>query len=238
MASRKEQKEALRQERLEREQKQAQANARKRLIGIVVAAILVLGIAGAIAAVVLSGGDDDGGGGGDTPSDTASVDFPEGGELPEQKEADFDAALEGSGCVHEQVKNEGAGQHTTDPVAYKTEPPSVGPHYPEWPEDDLYEEAPPTERVVHTLEHGRVLVWVRPDASEELLGQLKALYDEDPYHVIMLPRKELQEPVAVSTWQKPDTGHILRCKKPGDGMWDAIRTFKEKYRDQGPEFVP
>ena len=42
MASRKEQKEALRKERLEREQQAAQAAARKRLIGIVVASILVL----------------------------------------------------------------------------------------------------------------------------------------------------------------------------------------------------
>lgn len=238
MASRKEQKEALRQERMEREQREAQAAARKRMIGIVVAAVLVLGIAGAVVAVVVAGGGDDGGGGNGGTEETASIDFPDGGELPEQKVAELDDALKGSGCKLDEVKNEGAGQHTTDPVNYKTEPPAVGPHYPEWPEDDLYEEAPQTERVVHTLEHGRILVWVRPDAPEELRAQLKALYDEDPYHLIMLPRKELKEPVAVSAWEAPDVGHILRCTETGDGMWDAIRAFKEKYRDKGPEFVP
>ena len=240
MASRKEQKEALRKERLEREQQEARSAARKRMIGIVVAAILVLGIAGALAAVVLSGDDDGGGGGngGSNGGETAEIDFPDGGSLPEQRETDFEAALVGSGCKHEEIKAEGAGQHTTDPVNYISEPPAVGPHYPDWPEDDLYEEAPQTERVVHTLEHGRILVWVRPDVDEELAAQLKALYDEDPYHVIMLPRKELKEPVAVSAWVKPDDGHILRCKQPGDAMWDAIRTFKEKYRDKAPEFVP
>jgi hypothetical protein len=34
------------------------------------------------------------------------------------------------------------------------------------------------------------------------------------------------------------TGHILRCKDVNDHTWDAIRAFKEKYRDKAPEFVP
>ena len=241
MASRKEQKEALRQERLEREQKAAQAAARKRVVGIVVAAILVLGIAGALAAVLLAGGDDGDGGGTASDGGAAQIDFPdeeEGAEIPDQKEADLAVALKGSGCKEEEVQAEGAGQHVTEPVTYVSEPPAVGPHAPDWPEDQLFEEAPQTERVAHTLEHGRVLVWVRPDASEELAGQLRSLYDEDPYHVIMLPRKELKEPVAVSAWEDPNIGHILRCNEVNDKTWDAIRSFKEKYRDKGPEFVP
>src|ERR1044072_5179878 len=44
----------------EREQAAAQSAARKRLIGIVVASILVLAIVGALVAVVLGGGDDNG----------------------------------------------------------------------------------------------------------------------------------------------------------------------------------
>jgi hypothetical protein len=237
MASRKEQKEALRRERLEREQKAAQAAARKRMIGIVVAAVLVLGIAGALAAVVLSGGDDGGGGsGGDV--DAAQVSFPSGAELPEQEQAALTKALPGSGCKTEQVEAEGAGQHVEEPVAYESEPPAVGPHSPSVVEDALYEEAPRTEEIVHALEHGRVIIWVRPDAPEELLSEVKALYDEDPYHVIVTPRQELEEPLAASAWQKPDIGHILRCARPGEATWDAIRAFKAKYRDKSPEFVP
>src|SRR5918998_6725385 len=164
MASRKEQKEALRQERLERERQAAQAAARKRLIGIVVAAILVLGIVGAVVAVLLAGGDDDGaseGGGGG-----ARIECPDGGEIPDQQEADLPAAMKAAGCKDETIESQGAGDHTTDPnevVEYDSEPPSIGRHYQEWPEDDIYEEAPPTTHVVHTLEHGRVLVWLDPD---------------------------------------------------------------------------
>ena len=239
MSSRKEQKEALRQERLAREQQAAQAAARKRLIGIVVAAVLVLGIVGALAAVLLSGGDDDGGG--SDGGGGASIEYPDGGELPEQREADLKVAMEAAGCKEETIEVEAAGQHTDDPdevIEYESEPPSIGAHYQEWPEDDIYEEAPPLTHVVHTLEHGRILVWLSPDLPEEQRAQFKALYDEDPYHVIMLPREELQEPFAVTAWVGASTGHTLRCQDVNDNTWDAIRAFKEKYRDRAPEFVP
>jgi hypothetical protein len=240
MASRKEQKEALRQERLAREQAAAQSAARKRLIGIVVAAILALGIIGALAAVLLAGGDDDGGGssGG---GGGATVSYPDGGEIPAQAEADLAAAMKAAGCKDETLESEGAGEHTTDPdeqIEYESEPPSIGRHFQEWPEDDIYEEAPFTESVVHLLEHGRILIWLNPDLSSEELAQFKALYEEDPYHVVMLPREQLKEPFGVTAWVGQTTGHTLRCKELGDSSWDAIRAFKEKYRDKAPEFVP
>jgi hypothetical protein len=243
MSSRKEQKEALREERLAREQQAAQAAARKRLIGIVVAAVLVLGIVGALAAVLLSGGDDDGGGGSDGGGGGASIEYPGGGELPAQQEADLKVAVKAAGCKDETITDQPydnpGGAHTTETdVEYKSEPPALGLHYPEWPDDDIYEEAPPLTRVVHTLEHGRILIWVRPDMPEEQRAQFKALYEEDPYHVIMLPREEIEEPFAVSAWVGDSTGHILRCNQVNNKTWDAIRAFKEKYRDKAPEFVP
>jgi hypothetical protein len=236
MASRKDQKEALRAERLEREQRASQAAARKRLIGIVVAAVLVLGIVGALAAVLLAGGDDGGGGSGPSGEGAARVSYPDAGEIPEQKQTDLPKAMKAAGCTEDTQK--GSGGHTDEPQTYESEPPAIGQHNPVPEEDKAFETAPQTERVVHDLEHGRVVIWVRPDASQELLGQLKALYEEDPYHVLMVPRKELKEPVAVTAWVGEDTGHILRCPKPNDQMWDAIRAFKQAYRDKAPEFVP
>jgi hypothetical protein len=240
MSSRKEQKEALRRERLEREQQEAQAAARKRLIGIVVAAVLALGIVAALVAVVLAGGDDDGGGsaGG---GGGATISYPDGGEIPDQQEANLTAAMKAAGCKDETLESEGAGEHTADPdevIEYDSEPPSIGPHYQEWPEDDIYEEGPFLTSVVHTLEHGRILIWLRPDLPEEQRAQFRALYEEDPYHVIMLPREELKEPFAVTAWVGQSTGHTLRCQDLNQNTWDAIRAFKEKYRDKAPEFVP
>ena len=248
MSSRKEQKEALRKERLAREQAASQAAARKRLIGIVVAAVLVLGIVAALVAVVLAGGDDDGGGssGG---GGGATISYPDGGSIPDQKEADLAKAMQAAGCKDETVVDhpydDPAGIHTADPdevIKYKSEPPALGRHYQVPIEDGIYEDAPPITHTVHALEHGRILIWLRPDLTSDQLAQFKALYEEDPYHVIMLPRAELKQPFAVSAWVGGDTGdstgHILRCDEVNDNIWDAIRAFKEKYRDKAPEFVP
>ena len=245
MSSRKEQKEALKRERLAREQAAAQAAARKRLIGIVVASILVLGIVGALLAVVLAGGDDDGTSSGGDGGSAAHVSYPDGGEIPAQKEADLAVAMKAAGCKDETVidrpYDDPAGIHTADPdeaLKYKSEPPALGRHYQVPIEDGIYEDAPPITHTVHALEHGRVLIWLRPDLTSDELAQFKALYEEDPYHVIMLPRAELKQPFAVSAWVGDTTGHILRCKDVNDSTWDAIRAFKEKYRDKAPEFVP
>jgi hypothetical protein len=247
MSSRKEQKEALKKERLAKEQVAAQAAARKRLIGIVVASILVLGIVGALLAVVLAGGDDGGssGGGDGSGSGSASVSYPDGGEIPAQKEADLALAMKAAGCKDETVVDHPydypKGIHTADPnevIKYKSEPPALGRHYQVPIEDGIYDEAPPLTHTVHALEHGRVLIWLRPDLPSDQLAQFKALYEEDPYHVIMLPRAEIKQPFAVSAWVGDTTGHILRCQDVNENTWDAIRAFKEKYRDKAPEFVP
>ena len=245
MSSRKEQKEALRKERLAREQAAAQAAARKRLIGIVVASILALGIVGALVAVVLAGGDDDGGSSNGGDSGTASVSYPDGGEIPAQKEADLAAAMKAAGCKDETIEDhpydDPKGIHTGDPdevIPYKSEPPALGRHYQVPIEDGIYDEAQPITHTVHALEHGRIIIWLRPDLPSDQLAQFKALFEEDPYHVIMLPRAEIKQPFAVSAWVGETTGHILRCNDVNDSTWDAIRAFKEKYRDKAPEFVP
>ena len=235
MSSRKEQKEALRQERLAREQAAAQSAARKRLIGIVVAAVLVLGIVGALAAVLLAGGDDGGGGG---SADDASIDFPDAREIPPQSDTLFADALRGSGCRLESPPLEEETDHRDGDIEYPTNPPASGPQNGVPAEDDFYEESPTEERVMHALEHGRIGIWVNPSAPEDTLAGIRALYDEDPYHVIVTPQPGLREEVALSAWEAEKSGRILRCPTVTDESWDAMRAFKEKYRDKAPEFTP
>ena len=56
---------------------------------------------------------------------------------------------------------------------------------------------------MHSLEHGRVVFWYRPDATPELAGQLKSLYDEDNYHVIVAPNpRDMPSQVAASSWTR------------------------------------
>ena len=45
------------------------------------------------------------------------------------------------------------------------EPPALGRHYQVPADDNIYEESPKVTQLVHSLEHGRVIVWLRPEPS-------------------------------------------------------------------------
>ncbi len=72
-------------------------------------------------------------------------------------------------------------------VEYKTNPPTSGNHFEIPSEDGAYFESPPMEHLVHSLEHGRVILWFQPNAAAQLKGQMKALFDEDDYHMLLAP---------------------------------------------------
>ena len=74
----------------------------------------------------------------------------------------------------------------------------------------------------------------RPGVSDELLGALKAVYDEDPAHVLIAPREGLPGELAASAWTQTLTWE--RAKAPE--VSDALRAFRDRHRDRGPENVP
>ena len=222
MASRKAEKEARRAERMRREAEAARRQRRRRRLTVTLAVLAALAIVGGALALALSGD-----GGGET-----KVSYPDGGSLPERRETRLAPAVRESDCVTEDPAEEGS-EHVETPVDYKANPPHSGNHSPHAAEDDLYEDAVPKEEAVHALEHGRVIVWVPPTATEQLRASVKALYDEDPYHVIVTPDPDLKVGLAATAWTR-----TLTCKTADDSVFDAVRAFKEKWRDKGPEFVP
>jgi len=240
VASRKEEKERLRQERLERERQASQTGDRKRLVGLAAAAVLVLAAIGAIAVTVLAGGDDekggDKGGGGEV--------YPGGEEAPPVQETDFDAAVKAAGCTFEEAPAEGR-DHVEETVQYATNPPHSGNHSPEPADDGVYDEAPATGQWVHSLEHGRLPIQFKASIAPKIRGQLKAFVDADPFHMMLFPNStDMPYEVAISSWTRdPEpngTGHLLGCPKAGDKTFDAIAAFRTRFRDNDipPENVP
>lgn len=229
MSSRKEEKEALRRERVEREQQAAASERRKRLVGYGAAGVLAVAALAAIVVVLLSGGDGDGGG---APEQASAGEFPQG-SVPPVQTTDLDEAVEAADCKLEESEPEG-NEHVTDPVTYKANPPSSGDHFVEPAADGAYTTAPRTEQLLHALEHGRILIQYKPDAPDSVKGDLKALYDEDPYHMLIAPNEtDMPYQVAATTWTR-----TLGCTEMNDQVFDAIRAFREEFRDQGPEFIP
>ena len=239
MASRKEQKEALRAERERKAQEAAAAERRKRMIGFGAAGLLVAVAVIAIVAVVLAGGGDDdgaGGGGGDNASESREAeptdDFQKA-SIPAANGTNLDQAAKIAGCTVKTFPAEGRS-HVSGRVEYKTNPPTSGNHFEVPAADGAYKVAPELEPLVHSLEHGRVIFWYQPKASPQLQGQLKALFDEDTYHTILAPNgRDMPSQVAASSWTRSIT-----CERVNDNTWDALRLFRDRYRDQAPENVP
>jgi Protein of unknown function (DUF3105) len=237
MARRKGEKEALRRERERREAEAKAAQRRKQLVGYGGGGLLAIA---AIAAIILLAGGSNGAegqGGGDV--------FPEGGEVAEQTEFELEPAAEAAGCELRDTKGSGVLDHTTtleERVDYQDNPPTNGRHYQIPAEDGLYHEAPTDEQLVHTLEHGRVIVWAKPSLPEEARQSIRALFDEDDYQMAVVPRSNMQPAIAATAWNRdPDpggTGRTLACPRWNDNVVDAIRTFRDEHRSNGPEPVP
>jgi hypothetical protein len=235
VASRQEQKEARRRERLERERKEAAAAARRKRVQLAGGALLGLAvIAGVVIAIVigLGGGDDSGQAA--QPSEQAAA------ELPPQEISDYQEAAKAGGCTLANPEFEGANHEEKGfaPSDYKTNPPTSGNHNPDWYDDGVYEPGtvPELGKLVHTLEHGRINIQYKKGTPAATVAELEALVAEqnDGYHLLLYENTTGMKPaVAATAWT-----HSLSCPEMNDKVFDAIRTFRARYIDQGPETVP
>jgi hypothetical protein len=231
MASRKEQKEALRAQRLAAERAATAAEGRRKMIAYGAGGLLAVGALVGLAAVFLGGVGQGSGTGQRSGTTPAAGEFPEG-SLPPMRIADMGAAARAARCTSRGLPSEGA-DHVGGPVRYRSRPPHSGNHDQVPGEDAAYTEAPRRENLVHSLEHGRVVIWFSPDLAPEARGGLKALFDEEPYHMVLAPNRDMPAQVAASAWTQ-----VLACGRMSPAAFDAIRAFRSRFRDRGPEFVP
>lgn len=228
MSSRQEEKERRRQERLAQEQQESRTRARLRRIQLTFGAVIaVAAIVGIIAAITSSGGG---------PKKKAEHVVP----IPPQKITNLTAAAHAAGCIVRSYPMEGR-THTDKPVHYKTNPPTSGNHNPVWAEDGIYApgKTPGKEHFVHSLEHGRVEIQYRPGTTKHRIDQLETLFNEEVngsrgYHQLVFENiTHMPYAVAATAWTR-----LLGCPKWNNGIFDAIRDFRQAFLDKGPEFIP
>lgn len=237
MASRKEEKERLRKEREERQRAEASKAAGKRRLQLVGGGVLaIVAVAAVIAAIVSSGGDDSSAAGGETAYKAAAI--------PARKVTDFNQALKASGCFYKNYPSEGRTHLPSDTAvnnSYKTNPPTSGNHRPTPAPDGVYAPAntPAKEAYVHTLEHGRIELQYAPSAPQKVKDQLNTLFNEDNrggkgYHMVLFQNNtKMPYEVAATAWTQ-----LIGCKTVNDKTWDALRAFRDRFLDKGPELIP
>lgn len=233
MASRQEEKERRRQERLAQEQAEARAAGRRKRLqlafGGVLALLLVAGLA-AVAVGVLGGKS----GSGSDPAKSGST-----AKLPVQQVSDIKEAAKAAGCTLANPPFEGQNhaQKAFKASDYKSNPPTSGDHTPDWYEDGIYApgDTPNLGKTIHPLEHGRIEVQYKPGTPTKTVDQLEALLAEndDGYHMLLFENATgMTAQVAATAWT-----HSLACPAMNDKVFDAIRTFRARYIDKGPEKV-
>jgi Protein of unknown function (DUF3105) len=234
VASRQEEKERRRKERQERERAEQRAAARRKRLQVVGGAILgIAAVAAIVVAVVVGAGGEDTGA--EEPTSA-----PRAANLPAQQTSDYEEAAEAAGCTLTNPTYEGANHADKAFKAsdYKTNPPTSGAHTPTWYDDGVYApgDVPELGKLVHTLEHGRINVQYAPGTPAATVAQLEGLLAEqsDGYHMLLYENTTgMDAQVAATAWT-----HSLTCPDMNDQVFDAIRTFRARYIDKGPERVP
>ncbi|MGH2735392.1 MAG: DUF3105 domain-containing protein, partial [Actinomycetota bacterium] len=176
------------------QQKKQQRSANLVTIGIAVAVALVVGI------LVFQGRNDDGSSG------------------------NVGVAAGEAGCNDVETSEAGGNREHVDagtPVEYDTNPPTTGAH---WPPDQVatagfYEEQIEPERLVHNMEHGQVIIWYDPNASDEVKDQIEALVQQEPAVNIATPWPDVPDgkTLAMTAWSgagDADQGVIQACERP------------------------
>lgn len=144
--------------------------------------------------------------------------------------------LEDSGACEYDTRTDsdrGAGNnHVPGDVTYEVDPPSGGNHNPSAAPAGIFtlEDKPPDGQIVHSLEHGYVVIWHRPDLDAGAMGQLRDLTREYARDVLLVPRPSLTQPVAATAWHRR-----LLCERVDT---ESLERFITAYRNEGPEKVP
>jgi Protein of unknown function (DUF3105) len=253
MASRRDEKERLRAERLAAEQRD-QSRARQRMIaGYFIAGLLAVAVVAGLVVVIASGGGDESSGASaceeahiqpqSGTSEGLDFDCREGTPPPAIQFGDLRESAQMAGCeLMLDLPDEG-NSHVADSakVTYKTNPPTSGNHNPNPLADGAYttplsedtSNAPNVRNFIHSMEHGRVEIHYSPDLPEDQQLALKGVFDEDAPGMILVPDPNMPYAVAVTAWTQ-----LIGCPDYDPLVLDVIRNFRDTYRGNGPEQVP
>jgi Protein of unknown function (DUF3105) len=235
VSSRQQEKERRRREREEREATVRRQAAGRRRLQLVAGGVLAVAAVVAVAVAIL-------GGGGNSKS---SADAKLGtAAIPGKQISDFNDAVKAAGCEYKSYPSEGRTHLPSDTATfnkYKTNPPTSGTHRPIPAEDGVYapNNPPAKENAVHALEHGRIEIEYAPGTSRLVERQLNTLVNEPlkgvaGYHQLLFQNNtNMPYQVAAVAWTQ-----LLGCKTMNPKVFDAIRAFRDRFVDKGPELIP
>lgn len=132
-----------------------------------------------------------------------------------------DSAVKGVAVAQEDP----ARNHVDGPVRYPQNPPNGGDHNGTAQQCAVYEQSIPSERAVHSMEHGAVWVTYQPDLPAAQVETLREAVQGDPY-LLLSPFPGQGSPVALSAW-----GRRLSVESATD---ERVEQFIDAFKN-GPQ---
>jgi len=121
-------------------------------------------------------------------------------------------------------------------ITYKSYPPSSGTHYSTPADAGFYDQPVAEGKFVHSLEHGYIVIYYKPDLPEATKQQLKDTFSKLPLgkygkvKAVIVPYTNMTTPMAIAAWD--------RLMLLNSYNYDEIQTFYKEWVDKGPEDVP
>jgi len=132
----------------------------------------------------------------------------------------------------EEIATQGAN-HVSDGtvVKYNSNPPTSGSHYVNTEPAGIYDKPVPDGNILHSMEHGAVVLWYKSDLSKDQLDQLEKIFiGVEVSKKIMTPIDNLDVPVAMTSW-----GRLLKLQTINEAK---IKEFMVTNYDRAPEKAP
>jgi hypothetical protein len=119
-----------------------------------------------------------------------------------------------------------------DDPEYTVNPPSGGDHLSLAVPPGTYQgdRVPADGNLMHSLEHGYVIIWYTPKLSERELGVLDGVRRKFARDTLVVERAGMDWPVVATAW-----GHRLLCDGVNTG---EMTSFVQGFRNQAPEKIP
>ena len=151
-----------------------------------------------------------------------------------RQNAELQTALTTGTCTTDEQTDPtaGAGSNHVPSPTFAVNPPAGGNHLIGAARGGVYAGArvPSDGLLVHSLEHGYVVVWHQPGLPAAQLAQLTDFQSARSGDVLVVERASLPVPVAATAW-----GQRLLCRQ-AEGS--TLERFFNAYVGKGPEDVP
>ncbi len=113
---------------------------------------------------------------------------------------------------------------------YNSNPPTSGWMYDGVAGAGIHDQEVSDELLVHSMEHGAAVVWYKQDLPADQVDKLKNIFTGASGKKIMLPRTNLDAPVALTSWSR-----LLKLQSVDEAI---IKRFIETNNDRAPEKAP